>query len=75
MLSIYLSIYLSIDLYFFGHTTQLVRSYFSDQGIRPGPSAVRAWSPNHSIAREFPIYVHIYGMKESKGTKRDPFLK
>ena len=23
-------------------------------GIEPGPSAVRAWSPNHWTAREFP---------------------
>ena len=68
MLSIYLSIF------FWSHHTAC-GSYFFDQGIRPGPSAVRAWSPNHSIAREFPIYIHTYGMKKSKGTKRDPFLK
>ena len=30
-------------------------------GIEPWPSAVRAWNPNHWIAREFPqIYLFIF---------------
>ena len=28
---------------------------FPDQGLNPEPSVVRAWSPNHWTAREFPF--------------------
>ena len=28
-------------------------------GIKPGPSAVRAWSPNHWIARNFQIWLFL----------------
>ena len=28
-------------------------------GIEPGPSAVTAWSPNHWIARNFPIWLFL----------------
>lgn len=49
----------SLDLFLWlillsGHTAQLVRAWFSDQGLNLGPPAVKAPSPNHWTAREFP---------------------
>ena len=36
----------------FGHSLQLVESYFPEQGLNPPPSAVRAQSSNHWTTRE-----------------------
>ena len=40
--------------FFFGCATQLVGSLVPRPGIAPGPSAVKAWSPDYWTAREFP---------------------
>ena len=49
----------SLDLFLLfillsGHTAQLVRAWFPDQGLNLGPQAVKAPSPNRGTAREFP---------------------
>jgi len=49
----------SLDLFLLfillsGHTAQLVRAWFPDQGLNLGPQAVKAPRPNRWAAREFP---------------------
>ena len=36
-------------------------------GIEPGPSAVKAWSPNHWTARELPYFLFLMHEKKLSG--------
>ena len=56
---------------------QLLGSYFPNQGSHLGLPAVRALSPNHWIAKEFPIVwlfkvtpTHCRKLRETKRTKK-----
>ena len=45
----------SFSLFFFGPRRMACGILVPQPGIEPGPSAVKAWSPNHWTTREFPI--------------------
>lgn len=51
---------------FFGHSLQLVESYFPEQGLNPQPSAVRPQSSNHWATRENLLWE--YGLCSSHQT-------
>ena len=51
---IYITCIIIYIILIFGCTMQHVESYFPDQGSNLGPWQLRACSPNHWIAREFP---------------------
>ena len=42
-------------IYLLGHTTWHVGSSFPEQGLEPGPTAVKVPSPNYWTTREFPV--------------------
>ena len=46
------SCFFSLSHHFFGHTVQLKRCKFPDQGLKPAPT-VKVASPNHWAIREF----------------------
>ena len=50
----YVALYLFIYFSVFGCTTRLAGILVPRPGMKPGPSARKALSPNHWTAREFP---------------------
>ena len=52
--AIYLSTYVCMQVYIYLLHRTACRILVSQPGIKPGPPAVEAWSPNHWTTREFP---------------------